>query len=209
MTRLERALAALARDLRELNVAWALVGGLAVSARGEPRTTKDVDVAVAVTNDAEAEGVVARLRGRGYRILEQFEQEAVGRLATVEIAPPEADPAPVRIDLLFATSGIEQEIVAAAEQLRILPTVTGPVARRSHLVALKTLSQSPARGKDTADLRALLRQASTDEADEARGLLDLISARGYARGKSLRAELDEAIEQSRRSDLPEEFRRRS
>lgn len=36
---------------------WALVGGLAISARIEPRFTRDLDIAIAVENDARAEEV--------------------------------------------------------------------------------------------------------------------------------------------------------
>jgi len=39
----------------------ALVGGLAVSARAEPRLTRDVEVAVAVAGDAEAEPLMQAL----------------------------------------------------------------------------------------------------------------------------------------------------
>ena len=54
-------------DFEVLGLRWALVGGLAVSARAEPRTTRDVDVAVAVNDDAGAEAAVLALRHRGYR----------------------------------------------------------------------------------------------------------------------------------------------
>jgi hypothetical protein len=43
VTRLGRALGAIAAVLDDLGVRWALVGGLAVSARTEPRTTRDVE----------------------------------------------------------------------------------------------------------------------------------------------------------------------
>lgn len=44
-----------AEDLHALNVRWAVIGGLAVAFRTEPRFTKDVDVVVAVSDDAEAD----------------------------------------------------------------------------------------------------------------------------------------------------------
>jgi hypothetical protein len=50
-------------DLDALRVRWALIGGLAISVRSVPRFTKDLDFAVAVADDSEAEGVVHRLRG--------------------------------------------------------------------------------------------------------------------------------------------------
>lgn len=44
-------------DLDRVGVRWALIGGLAVSVRAEPRFTRDVDVAVAIDSDVEAEAV--------------------------------------------------------------------------------------------------------------------------------------------------------
>ena len=48
-------------ELRRQKVAFAIVGGLAVSVRSRPRFTQDIDLAVAVSSDAEAEAVVLRL----------------------------------------------------------------------------------------------------------------------------------------------------
>lgn len=55
--------------------AFAVVGGLAVSARVEPRFTRDVDLAVATATDVEAEAVVHQLIGVGYRVVQAFEHE--------------------------------------------------------------------------------------------------------------------------------------
>jgi len=54
---------------------WAVIGGLAVAFRAEPRFTKDVDVAVAVADDDEAEGIVNRLQVRGYALASLVEQD--------------------------------------------------------------------------------------------------------------------------------------
>ena len=48
-----------ALDLEAIGARWAVIGGLAVAFRAEPRFTKDVDLAVA--GDREAEGIVNRL----------------------------------------------------------------------------------------------------------------------------------------------------
>lgn len=71
MTSVESALRRAAADLNAVKVKWALVGGLAVSAPAIPRFTKDLDFAIAVASDAEAEEVVRRLDTRGYRPVEQ------------------------------------------------------------------------------------------------------------------------------------------
>jgi hypothetical protein len=88
VTSLEAALRQIHIDLTEAHVSFALVGGLAVSARTEPRFTRDADLAVALTSDAEAEALIHGLRARGYGIEAVVEQEAVGRLACDEQPEP-------------------------------------------------------------------------------------------------------------------------
>jgi hypothetical protein len=57
LSRAEAALRRIAADLRELGRRFALVGGLAVSARTEPRLTRDADLAALLTQaDAAALG---------------------------------------------------------------------------------------------------------------------------------------------------------
>ena len=73
-TPVESALRPAVSDLNALKAQWALIGGLAISVRSVPRFTKDLDFAVAVTDDSEAEDVVHRLGGRGYRPVELLEQ---------------------------------------------------------------------------------------------------------------------------------------
>src|SRR5215472_13609104 len=98
-TRVELALAALVRDLRAEGRTFALVGGLAVSVRAEVRFTRDVDVAVVVADDAQAEALVFALRDKGYRPLATVEHEARRRLATAHLLSPHG----VKADLLFAS----------------------------------------------------------------------------------------------------------
>ena len=91
---------------------------------------------------------------------------------------------------LFASSGIESEIVADAEPIELLPSLTMGVARTGHLIALKLLARDDvSRPQDLVDLRALLRVASPPELERARDSLALIAARGYHRGRDLRAEM--------------------
>jgi hypothetical protein len=54
-----------------------------------------------------------RLTLRGYRAVATVEQKAVNRLATVRMIAP----AGAKVDLLFATSGLEPELVGRAESL--------------------------------------------------------------------------------------------
>jgi predicted nucleotidyltransferase len=190
VTSLEAALRQISSDLTQAHVPFALIGGLAVSARTEPRFTRDADIAVAVAGDAEAEALILSLRASGYRIGTLIEQEAAGRLATVRLTRSTAPSDPV-VDLLFASSGIEPEIVEAADVIELLPRLHIRVGSTGHLIALKVLSRDDAtRPQDLGDLRALLRVASPAEMTCARAAVALIAARGYHRQRDLEAELN-------------------
>jgi hypothetical protein len=52
-----------AEALRAAGQRFALVGGMAVAVRGEPRFTRDVDLAVAVSGDREMEALLFERRG--------------------------------------------------------------------------------------------------------------------------------------------------
>lgn len=188
--RLAAALRDSAAILNEQSRAWALVGGLAVSARTEPRFTRDVDLGVAVDGDRDAETLIRVFLPRGYSVLATVEQTEVGRLSTVRLLSPGATRERVVVDLLFASSGIEPELVAAAEPLDALPDLSVPVARLGHLLALKVLSQSENRPLDVADILALLRVADEAEVHRTREAVAQIVQRGYNRGKDLSAELE-------------------
>ena len=113
MTRLAGVLRDAAAILAKAEARWALVGGLAVSARTEPRFTRDADIAVSVGSDTEAEDLVRRFGQAGYGIKAVVEQEAQDRLATARLLPPGEPEEGLVLDLLFASSGIEPELVAA------------------------------------------------------------------------------------------------
>ncbi len=191
---LERVLSRALTDLADLGLPSALVGGLAVSARSDPRFTRDVDLAVAVEDDPRAEGAVRRLLSRGYAILTTVEQKATGRLATVRLRPPGESEAGVVLDLLFASSGIEVEAVQRAEPLEIFPGLEVPVVAVGDLLAMKVLSRNDdSRPQDYFDLRALLREAEGHDLDLARASLRLIARRGYNRKRDLITSFEELL----------------
>jgi predicted nucleotidyltransferase len=168
---------------------WALVGGLAVSIRAEPRFTRDVDLAVAVADDPAAEALVGDLRAQGYHLETTLEQAALGRLATARLTPPGLSATGIVLDLLFASSGLEPEVCEAAERLEILPGVTVPVARAGHLVAMKLLSRADHRLQDEIDLRNLAVVLTAEDIELARLAVARIAAVGANRGRELAADL--------------------
>jgi len=191
-TRLHASLRAVCTDLSARATRFALVGGLAVSARTEPRFTRDLDLAVAVVNDQEAESLIRSLRAHRYSIEALVEHEAAARLATVRLIPPSEYS--LFVDLLFASSGIEAEIVAAAEPLEMIEGLVVPVATVAHLIATKVLSRDDDhRPQDHADLIALLRHAREPDIIAARNALRMIEARGFNRGRDLLSQFDAAL----------------
>lgn len=193
MTGVEDVVRRAASDLDAAGVSWALIGALAVGARSEPRFTRDVDVAVAVADDSEAEDLVSRLRQAGYEIVSVVEQEARGRLATVRLVPPGEEPGGPVLDLLFASCGIEPEIVQDAEVIEVTPGLELPVATTGHLIALKLLARGTERPQDEMDLRALIAEIDDAEADRARAAVSLICQRGFNRDRDLESDLEQAL----------------
>jgi len=190
---LAAALKRIARDLRSRRSDFALVGGLAVSLRAEERLTRDIDLAVAVDGDPQAEKLIRDLLGAGYTLETALEQTKTGRLATARLLPPRSLPGRPLVDLLFASCGIEPEIVGAAEILVVLPGSRVRVATTGHLIAMKVLSQSEERPQDRQDLLGLIRVASEADLASAANALRLIERRGFHRKKPLAAILEKAI----------------
>ena len=192
MNRLARALASAAAGLAR--APFAVVGGIAVSARVEPRFTRDLDLAVSVVNDAGAEAIVRDMIARQFHLQAVVEQEAIGRLATARLTAPDESDHGIVVDLLFASSGIEPEIVARADRLEVFSGVEAPVAQIGDLIALKLLARDDhTRPQDAVDLRALVAGAGDRDVVLARESVDLIARRGCARGRDLAAALAAAL----------------
>lgn len=196
MTRLQKALIRLDTDLRALGLRWALVGGFAVMLRVESRSTRDLDIVLAVTDDRQTDEAVLGLRIRGYRDHPTkpmlFRKD--GRLFGVRLVSPALDAGDdtmAIVDVLTGCCGVEPQVVAAAEIREALPKVFIPVARSGHLVALKVLAGRP---QDQEDVRILLREIDAKELQLARQTLLSIEERGFNEGKDLLAELGKLMD---------------
>jgi predicted nucleotidyltransferase len=188
MNAVERAL----RDFLEVrpkHVKMAIVGGIAISVRTEPRFTKDLDFAVAVASDADAEQCVFTMRQLGYEIAAALEQVKQTRLSTVRLRRRGRGPL---VDLLFAASGIENEIVAAAEPAEIARGIVTEVAQIGHLIAMKLVARDDKRRpQDRLDLAALSKVADEAEWARAETAIRLIHERGFSLNRDLAAGLKE------------------
>lgn len=186
-------LRSIADALRAAKRAFAVVGGLAVSVRGEPRFTRDVDVVVVVLNDRDMETLVFDLGALGYRTVALVEHESRLRLSTARLATP----AGLIVDLIAATCGIEQEIVERAQPVRIAAAGDLPVARAEELLAMKVLSMSERRPQDRMDAVNLVLVNPALDLEVVRANLGLIVARGFDRGENLASRLDSVLTAAR------------
>lgn len=170
----------------------ALVGGLAVSVRGEVRFTRDVDLAVNVASDADMERLSRSLRGAGFQVAALVEHQERGRLSTVRLRSNSG----VLVDLLAASSGIEAEVVARATQV-LVSGLAIPVAAAEELLALKVLASTERRPQDRVDGIGLLQLDPPPDLARVHVNLALIRARAFHRGRDLEAVLEDWVRAAR------------
>ncbi len=148
---------------------------------------------MATERDLEAEELIRGFLAEGYQIEALLEQTALGRLATVRLRPPDNREI---VDFLFASSGIEPEIVEGADVLEIFPAQVVPVACRGDLIALKILARDDAsRPQDRVDIQALLKSALPEDLARAKQALAWITERGSDRGRDLQGLFAESLEE--------------
>lgn len=123
-----------------------------------------------------------------------LDQSAAKRLSTVRVIPPDESPEGVVVDLLFASSGLEIEICRDAIWIEIFEGLVVPVCPPEYLLALKLLARDDIRRpQDLVDIRSLLGYLDFDGQARARQLLELITARGFNRGRDLTADFDALV----------------
>lgn len=126
------------------------------------------------------------MQTRGFELRMVVEQEAMDRIATLRFRDPRAGTQEPTLDLICGTSGIEPETVSEATLEHFPASGTQlPVARVPHLIAMKILSDDPARPQDRWDLQVLIQVASDPELERAAALLQLIEQRGFHRDRDL------------------------
>lgn len=191
-SQLFQTLGLVAEIFADLDKSWALIGGLAVSVYGEPRFTRDIDIAIGVEDDGEAEDIIRSWSARNFDIATVIEQDVTGRMATVR-SKESGIPEGIVVDLLFASSGIEPELALDARRIEIITGLVVPVARPAHLFALKLLSVDDERPQDLIDLRELSELMVDEELEAAQRAVELIETRGYHRSRDLKALMGEYL----------------
>ncbi len=148
MSALGEALRTLASVLEQQGVEWFVFGAQAVTVRGAPRATQDLDVTVSVERERLA-SLVAALEAKGLR--HRYPEIADELLASGSVLPM-SHTSGMEIDLVLAGSGLEALALQRATRVAI-DGVEVPVAHATDLVVMKVLA---GRGKDLDDVRALL-----------------------------------------------------
>jgi len=187
-------------DLESIDVAYALVGGIAYGVRAEPRFTRDIDLTLVADSDQQAQQITGQFVRCGYLPEMEIANRHTGALATFRMRnrqpvagiPVEQSPF---IDLLFSHCGIEKETIDASTPTEPFPGVITPTATVPYLLAMKVLSESDRRLQDRIDLQNLIAVATQDDLSMVPGLLDLIDQRGFANGKDLQAVFDRFLKE--------------
>lgn len=146
MTPLESALVEVAGVLDWLQVPYMLIGGLAVSLWGEPRSTLDVDVTIWV----ETENFEQKISEIG-KLLNVLPKDPISFARSTRVLPCTSSQQ-VKIDIIFAALEEERRIILRAQPIRTGDT-TVKVASVEDLLFMKLASE---RLKDILDSRALL-----------------------------------------------------
>ena len=96
----------------------------------------------------------------------------------------------MKVDLLFASSGLEPEIVSRASTF-VFPGVGEiAVAEPEELLAMKVLSMTERRLQDRIDAQRLIACNPELDLERVRDNLQLITERGFDRGENLEAKLE-------------------
>ncbi len=135
---LTKTLADLTTWLRSEQVSFAVIGGLAVGVRGEPRFTADVDVVVGLNLD-DALLLVDRLSGSPFQPLFPEVAEVV---RTSFLLPLRHLATSVRVDVAIGLSGFERQLLARADEIT-LSGFTAPIATSEDLILMKLLASRP------------------------------------------------------------------
>jgi predicted nucleotidyltransferase len=153
---LQTTLADAAEFLASEGIAYALIGGMAASLRGETRTTADVDLVIDA-DVSHALNLITRLEQSSFRPLFDKVAEVVERSF---ILPLRHRTTNIKVDMSLGLSGFEQKLIGRAELLDIAGTMVSVVTSEDLLV-MKILAGRP---QDTQDARGIV-AAQSDRLD--------------------------------------------
>ncbi len=163
-------LADAAQVLETRGIRFALIGGLAVSLRGQPRMTVDVDLVILADVD-QALRLAQELSSTPFEPLFPGVEEVVARSF---ILPLRHRATGIRVDVAIGMSGFEQQAVSRATKVTI-GDVRVPVVVVEDLLVMKALAGRP---QDEQDIRGLV--AAQRDAIDWPACLDIAEQLGAA-----------------------------
>jgi len=146
MEELLRVLVSLQARLETANIPSALIGGLAVSAWGNPRLTRDIDIKVLLRRD-ERKRLLDTL-GDDYRSLQANPDNALRHNGIVFVLSPEGK----RIDIALTDTSFDEELIARAQLVEVLPKLKVRVCSAEDLIVLKIIAIRPQDQQDVATI---------------------------------------------------------
>lgn len=134
--------------LEARGIRFAVIGGLAVSLRGQPRMTVDVDLVVLADID-QAIQLVRELEATPFEPLFSGVEEVIAR---AYILPLRHRTTGIRVDVSIGMSGFERQAVGRAVPVAI-GDLSVPVVAIEDLLVMKALAGRP---QDEQDIRGLI-----------------------------------------------------
>lgn len=157
MERLVESVAVLQRHLDQAGVPSIVIGGLAVSAWGEPRITRDADLKV-LLNRESAQQLLDALGSKYVSLLPEPLQTLRGNgMLFVQ------DAAGTRLDLLLAETSFDAAAIQRGKEIELTPGHVVRVCSAEDLIILKLIAT---RGRDEDDARSVIRRQG-DKLDDA------------------------------------------
>lgn len=144
----EALLARIARALDSRRIPYMVIGGQAVLLYGEPRFTRDVDVALHA-GPQDLPTLLQCANESGLRVLVESPADFVQRTLVLPCAEPSSG---IRVDLILSLSPYERQ---AIQRAATVPVAGTPVryASAEDMIILKTVAGRP---RDLEDVRSIL-----------------------------------------------------
>ncbi|MGQ9780392.1 MAG: nucleotidyl transferase AbiEii/AbiGii toxin family protein [Bacillota bacterium] len=152
MHELVATLKALTEVLGRLGAPYMVIGGLANMVWGTARFTTDIDLALALPEEAAAD-LAAELAKAGFSVLVPEPEEFVKQTRVLPVRSKEG----IRVDLVFALLRFEHRAIGRAVPISF-GEVEAPCCTAEDLIALKAVSKRP---KDREDIQGILARMGT------------------------------------------------
>lgn len=150
---LHRTLDDLAAFLDDRRVPFAVINGIAVGVRGEPRFTADVDVILGIDLDG-ADTLVEALDASAFRPLFPDVAEVVRAAFILPVRHRETQ---IKVDMSIGLTGFERQLIRRATKIK-LGSQPIPVATAEDMILLKLLASRP---RDTDDAARIVARQQT------------------------------------------------